>query len=351
MEAEDMSLSRLRKRTLRQRITTFRTRFGRFTDPVCRHDPSEIMVFITNRCNFNCKTCPFTQSSPWSPPSNIPDITVQQFDALLESYPGASMVGLVGGEPLLHGDLDVLIDHAARRKMTVNLSTNGSLLDADRARSLLALPLGYINISLDGVDAEEFKRLRGGSPQMHATVRNNVERLADIRKSSGSSVKIYISFVTDQNNLHRMPELIQTGRELGVDTVFCQSVLSYQCSEVTTGADMLWDTPENRQHIHSIQVPEDIAFVPPVLVPFDEHEGCRCVRCIHPFKLLATDGAGNLSPCCVIPPHPRFGNLTDHPSAWHDGTELQAFRREMLNDVDASEEICIQCWERYSMKE
>ncbi|HPQ39391.1 MAG TPA: radical SAM protein [bacterium] len=347
-----MSVSRLRQRTLKQLMNTVRTRRRRFSETVCSHDPTEIMVFITNRCNFNCNTCPFTQPSPWSPAPGTPDITVERFNAILGNHPGASMVGLVGGEPLLHSDLDVLITSAAARKMTVNLSTNGSLLDESRAHSLLNLPLGYINVSLDGVDADEFRRLRGGSASVYATVRKNIARLAGIRNSIGSPVKLYISFVTDRINLHRIPEFIRTGRDLGVDTVFCQSVLSYQCSEVTTGNDVLWDTPEIRRAIESINLPDDIGFVPPVPVPFDEHDGCRCVRCIHPFKLLAVDGAGNLSPCCVIPPHPRFGNLVENPREWHDGSALQAFRMEMLDDDrDVSEEICLQCWERYSMKE
>ncbi|MBN1297541.1 hypothetical protein JXA80_12220, partial [bacterium] len=139
--------------------------------------------------------------------------------------------------------------------------------------------------------------------------------------------------------------------KLGADTVFCQSVLAYQCSSVTTGDWTLWDTPDNRRILESVAHPSDIRFVPPVLVPEDEHAGCRCVRCIHPFKLLAVDGAGNLSPCCVIPPHPRFGSLSDDPHAWHHGEALLRFRQSMLQDADATEEICLHCWERYSLKE
>ncbi len=52
-----------------------------------------------------------------------------------------SMVGLVGGEPLLHPKIDEMITIASKRKMTVNLSTNGYFLTEERIRSLLKSPL------------------------------------------------------------------------------------------------------------------------------------------------------------------------------------------------------------------
>lgn len=346
-----MIFDRLRKRTSKQIFNTLRTRYGRFSSPICTHDPTEIMVFVTNTCNFKCNTCPFTNESPWSPPADVNPISLKLFKRILDNYRGASVVGLVGGEPLLHPEIDALIHEAASRKMTVNLSTNGSLLTDERILSLLESPLGYINISLDAADAGEFFRLRGGSESMFNTVRKNARRLGDLRRKHNSPVQFFVSFVTDAVNLHRIPDFVDAGREVGADTVFCQSVLSYQCSEVTDGEAILWDTPENRHVVENISQPDDVSVVPPLLVPYDEHEGCRCTRCIHPFKLLAVDGDGNLSPCCVIPPHPRFGNIATDIDAWRSGTALMQFRTEMREDVDSSEEICVQCWERYSLKE
>ncbi|MBN1879331.1 radical SAM protein [bacterium] len=346
-----MNLRRILTQNPRQLLNSIRLRLDRFDRPVCRHDPASIMVFITNRCNFRCNTCPFTHLSPWSPPPDIPDISTELFQKVLDHYRGATMVGLVGGEPLLHPDLDSLITIAASRKMTVNLSTNGSLLTDDRIRQLLSLPLGYLNISLDAVDAAEFNRLRGGSPSLYETVLKNAAQVGSIRASMQSPVRFYLSFVTDTINLRRIPEAIELARELGADTVFCQSVLSYSCSDVTSGESILLDEPGNRRFLESLPHPEDITLVPPILQPPPDHEDCQCSSCIHPFKLLAIDGAGNLSPCCVIPPHPRFGNIATDMGAWHHGEPMQRIRSEMLADETASESICLKCWERYSLRE
>ena len=346
-----MSIRRILKLNPRQIANTIRLRFGSAHGTTCSHDPSSIMVFITNRCNFKCNTCPFTQASPWSPPPEVPDISVGLFEQILDQYRGATMVGLVGGEPLLHPDLETLISIAAKRKMTVNLSTNGSLLTETRIRNLLSLPLGYLNISLDAVDASEFFRLRGGSAATYEQVKSNAALLNRIRKSTRSPVSFYLSFVTDTVNLRRIPETVEVARQLGADTVFCQSVLAYNCSTVTSGDTLLMDEPDNRRYLESLTMPRDIKLVLPRLVPLPDEAGCTCISCIHPFDLLTVDGAGNLSPCCVIPPHPRFGNVAGNLSAWRSCEPMQRIRREMLDEQQASEIICTQCWERYSLRD
>ena len=147
-----MDVSKIIRRSWKQNINRFKLRSAGFAKPVCHHDPESIMVFITNRCNFACNSCPFTQPSPWSPPANVPDISTQLFEQIIRRYSGATMVGLVGGEPLLHPNLDELVHIAANAKMDVNISTNGSLLTEDKIHHLLKLPLGFINISLDAAD-------------------------------------------------------------------------------------------------------------------------------------------------------------------------------------------------------
>ncbi len=342
-----MKLKKLFARTPGQRFNTFRTRFGRFSDPVCNHDPCDIMAFITTRCNFLCNTCPYTHESPYSPAPDIPDISTDLFRKILRYYRRASVIGLVGGEPLLHPELDQLIGIAAGMKMTVNLSTNASLLTEERARKLLKSPLGFLNISLDAADPAEYLRLRGGDEKTYQMILSNTRRLADLQKTMDSPVQIVLSFVTDAHNVTRIPDFARLGIELGADQVFCQTMLSYDCSDITSGTGSLQDTPEVRQRIAGLDIPDGITVVPPQLIPLDDD--CRCVHCVHPFKMLSFDGAGNLSPCCILPPHPRYGNLQQDPDAWRKGKELMDIRQSMLDERDAFADICLDCWERFTM--
>ncbi|MBN1357115.1 radical SAM protein [bacterium] len=342
-----MSFKALRKRNFRQLLNIFRTRYGRFTEANCRHDPSDIMVFITTRCNLTCYTCPFTRPSPYSPPAGIPDITLEFFTSVLDRYRRASVVGLVGGEPLLHPDLPAMIRIAAGRKMSVNVSTNGTLLDETRSRELLDTPLGFLNISLDAPDEAEYRRIRGGSPELYRNILANAERFSEMKNRSGSGISLWLSFVTGRSNVDRIPDFVNLARNIGADRVFCQNTLTYKTSDLTTGQDSLHDTPEIRNLLAGLDIPKDIPVVLPPLVPVDAD--CKCVHCKHPFTMLSLDGAGNLSPCCVIPPHPRYGNISGDLNTWRSGKELSDIRRSMICESDAFDEICLDCWERFSM--
>ncbi|MBN1552171.1 radical SAM protein [bacterium] len=342
-----MGFPRVRKRTLKQLINTFRIRYGRFTEPICRHDPSDIMVFITTRCNLKCNRCPFMQNSPYSPPTAIPDISLDFFEQILDCYHKASVVGLVGGEPLLHSNLIDLIWSASRFKMTVNVSTNGILLTEEYSRKLLDTPLGFLNVSLDAPDPETYQRVRGGSENIFHRILENTAAFSDLRNKSNPLTKLWLSYVADIDNVTRIPEFALLAKEIGADVVFCQNVLSYQCSDLTSGSKALHDTPEVRKLISQLEIPGGIQVIMPPLIP--QEESCHCVKCKHPFTMLSLDGAGNLSPCCVIPPHPKYGNIAQNISGWRNVSPLKEIRSSMLHDTDAFDEICLDCWERFSM--
>src|SRR5699024_1577956 len=74
---------------------------------------------------------------------------------------GVAKLRLTGGEPLLRRGIEVLISRLA--KVTgieeICLTTNGSLLTAQRAADLANAGLNRVTVSLDAVDDELFKRI------------------------------------------------------------------------------------------------------------------------------------------------------------------------------------------------
>jgi cyclic pyranopterin phosphate synthase len=73
---------------------------------------------------------------------------------------GADQIRLTGGEPLVRRGLDKLIGKlsALDGLKDVSLTTNGSLL-AEQARDLASAGLKRINVSIDTLDPEKFKRI------------------------------------------------------------------------------------------------------------------------------------------------------------------------------------------------
>ncbi|MDO4996261.1 MAG: SPASM domain-containing protein [Bacilli bacterium] len=103
----------------------------------------KIYIEITNICNLNCSFCsPVTRKKEFITLDNINHI----FDEI-KDYTDYIYLH-VKGEPLLHPELDKIIDLANTHNLKVNITTNGTLLK-DKINILVNKPnLNKINISL-----------------------------------------------------------------------------------------------------------------------------------------------------------------------------------------------------------
>lgn len=103
---------------------------------------------ITSQCNLDCSFCPKTSRPPQF-------ITVEQFDYLLgQVQPLTDFVYLhLMGEPLLHPQLDRLLELCAQRELKVSLTTNGTLLHRWQQQLLQSPALYRVSISLHSFEA------------------------------------------------------------------------------------------------------------------------------------------------------------------------------------------------------
>ncbi len=76
---------------------------------------------------------------------------------------GVKKIRLTGGEPLLRRNIETLIEQIAAVEGVedVSLTTNGSALDAARARALKSAGLARVTVSLDALDQETFTAISG----------------------------------------------------------------------------------------------------------------------------------------------------------------------------------------------
>ncbi|HVA54764.1 MAG TPA: GTP 3',8-cyclase MoaA [Gammaproteobacteria bacterium] len=122
----------------------------------------DLRISVTDRCNFRCGYCmpreifgPGHQFLPRTMVLSYEEIArLAGIFALL----GVVKIRLTGGEPLLRRDLETLIAKLAliRGIDDLSLTTNGSLLDASKARALKAAGLGRVTVSLDALDDRTF---------------------------------------------------------------------------------------------------------------------------------------------------------------------------------------------------
>lgn len=111
-----------------------------------RHHPILAQVVPMRRCNLSCTYC--SEFDKTSAPVPL-DEMIARIDRLADL--GTSLVDLSGGEPLLHPDIDILINRIRQRGMMAGLLTNGYLLSPDRIRRLNRAGLDRLQISIDNV--------------------------------------------------------------------------------------------------------------------------------------------------------------------------------------------------------
>jgi cyclic pyranopterin phosphate synthase len=124
-----------------------------------------LRVSVTDRCNLRCEYC--------MPPEGIElkehrdMLSYEQIALVVEAAVGLGIarVRLTGGEPLVRKGLDSLVRilREIEGLEEISMTTNGALLDSATALRLKEAGLDRLNISLDTLDPERYRKMtRGG---------------------------------------------------------------------------------------------------------------------------------------------------------------------------------------------
>src|SRR5512134_1099512 len=136
---------------------TLTDRFGR---PI-----TYLRISVTDRCNLRCVYCLPEAGVQWQPREN--QLSADEIACVTEAAAqgGVKRVRLTGGEPLVRPDIVEIVARVASIPgiEEVSLTTNAILLES-LAQPLASAGLKRVNVSLDTLDADKFKRItRGGS--------------------------------------------------------------------------------------------------------------------------------------------------------------------------------------------
>ncbi|AFM24252.1 GTP 3',8-cyclase MoaA [Desulfomonile tiedjei] len=137
-----------------------------------------LRVSITDLCNLRCIYC--------RPPEGVPLVTheeILRYEEILAIVGifrdlGIKKIRVTGGEPLVRRGVREFIARLAAMKgiEDVGLTTNGVLL-ASMAKDLRAAGLKRVNVSLDSMDRENFRRITG-SDKLELVLKGIREALA-----------------------------------------------------------------------------------------------------------------------------------------------------------------------------
>ncbi len=134
-----------------KQVTELVDKFGRRVD--------YIRLSVTDRCDFRCVYC-MTEDMTFLPRDQI--LSLEELYRVAKAFTelGVKKIRLTGGEPMVRTDVMSLIEKlgALPGLEELLLTTNGAQLEK-YAIPLRAAGVNRINISIDSLDAERFKRI------------------------------------------------------------------------------------------------------------------------------------------------------------------------------------------------
>ena len=165
-------------------------------------DRFHLRFAVTSNCNFNCKYCNTNNSM-------VPELDDNEIkEILIATYSnGIKKVHWTGGEPLVKKDLYKYVDYAKKLGyIEQSITTNGYLLE-EKAEQLVNAGISRINISLDTMNEEKFKKITGING--FKKVINGIYKILDI-----SNCKIKINMVVMKDNLEEIIDFINFAKEI-----------------------------------------------------------------------------------------------------------------------------------------
>lgn len=163
--------------------------------------PLKVFWDITNECNARCIHC-FTDAGVQS----LNELTTEQVLVIIDQLYELGIMSLAfsGGEPFVRRDMIQIIKYATEKGFIVSITTNGSLLNADKIDFLIGLGIKSLTFSLDGYSQETFEKIRKGVD--FRVLIDNIKYAA--KQARKSNVEISVRTTLNYINLHEVFDIL-----------------------------------------------------------------------------------------------------------------------------------------------
>lgn len=129
--------------------------------------PDWVSVNLTLKCNLKCLMCQtYYEVKDELTTKEVKDIMDQ-----VERW-GVKTFNAIGGEPFMRTDIMTLLEYASQKKFYTTVTTNGTLIDKEKAERLAAWNKVTLIFSIDGFEKEhDLIRGKGSFKKAVQTIR------------------------------------------------------------------------------------------------------------------------------------------------------------------------------------
>lgn len=191
--------------------------------------PMAMLAELTHRCPLACPYC----SNPIELTRAEQELSTHEWIAIFRQAAalGVLHLHLSGGEPAARRDLVELTEAAVSCGLYTNLITSGIGLTASRIATLSDAGLDHVQLSIQGVSAEDADRIGG--------YRGGYERKMDVaRHVVTAGIPLTVNAVCHRHNIDRIDDMIELAIRLGARRVEIATVQFHGWAERNKAALM-----------------------------------------------------------------------------------------------------------------
>lgn len=188
---------------------------------------TKLYLEITTHCNLDCQMC---VRRAWNESyGHMPLTTFRELMEQVERLPVPPTIHMSGyGEPTAHPDFLEMVRLAKATGASVEITTNGTLLNTEMSTTLIQLGLDRLMVSIDGTTPEQYEDIRAYS-SFEQVIENlrNLRRIKLRLKGRRGKPKVGISFVAMQQNVADLVELPWLSTYIGAEEVLVSNVVPH----------------------------------------------------------------------------------------------------------------------------
>lgn len=189
--------------------------------------PNTFVFEPTARCNLNCRMCYFKRESM----ANSQELPIDKIRVILDGLPSMRKVTLIGGEIFLRKDFFDLLDMLKDKKVSVHLTTNGTMINKSNIEQLKRNSnIEAIGVSLDG------------TKELHNSIRGSktaYDRTIEATCLMNNSFMVYIVCVITKENLPYLKDIVCLASRLGFDNVIFEYERKYLKEDIISSQRIL----------------------------------------------------------------------------------------------------------------
>jgi len=169
--------------------------------------PYTLIAELTYKCPLRCVYC----SNPVDFAEHKDRLSAADWKRVFTEAEdlGVMQLNLTGGEPLLRGDLEELIAHAAKLGLYTNLITSGLPLTRERLVALRASGVDSVQLSIQDVDKVASERIAGRESYEH--------KLAVASWVQELRIPLTVNTVLHRENIANVPAIVALAERFGAD--------------------------------------------------------------------------------------------------------------------------------------